>query len=260
MRNAKRARCSRTGIIAVMLAALLACMLAACSAPKTALADDTAAKAAIPSVEKTVSTGGAFAKEAQAKAGALVTYRLTATMPQDIADRQSLVYRIVDDPPDGITIDWANVAAHVESSDGARKADVDVATTPVGNGASMTFAELKTACPGLAFGDKLVVEYQGHLREDLAAGTYRNIAQLEYRIDGEWKSTVQVEASITVPAASSPGGSAGTYGKTGDYLARFWPIAALAGLVLVGAGIRLGALGKRSRKQKKSADPVQGAR
>ena len=226
----------------------------AADSPATASADG-AAKEAIPSVDKAVSTGGSFAKEAQVQAGTSLVYRLTATMPENVKEWDSLMYRIVDEPAEVITVDWSTVRAHLETRDGKRKADVQATASTTASGTVILFGDLKAADPDLAFGDVLVVEYQARVSPSAAAGLYRNVAHLDYLTGEAWKSTVKVETVVTVSSAGkAASGGTGGYDKTGDYLARFWPIAAIAGVALLTAGALMTASGRRARAKQ---DPTQ---
>ncbi len=217
------------------------------SGPDTAAAggspgpDDSQKKIAIPSVDKTVSAGGAWSKEVTAQSGAALYYRIVATLPEDVADWQTLVYRIVDSPAQGVTVDWKTLVAHVESASGKLKATISPSSKSQGTSSVIELGNIKEVVPSLAFGDVVVVEYVARLPSLAQAGTYRNVAHLEYLVDRSWASTVDVDATAKVPESANVGGGAGggsgsTFAKTGYFLMRFWWALVLAGLSLIGIG------------------------
>ena len=206
--------------------------------------DGSQKKIAIPSIEKTVSAGGAWSKEVSAQSGAALYYRIVATLPENVADWPMLVYRIVDNPAPGATIDWKTLTAHVESASGKLKATISPSTKSSGASTAIELGNIKEGVPGLVFGDVVVVEYVARLPSSAQTGTYRNVAHLEYLVGQSWTSTVDVDATAKVPEPANSGGGNGggggsTFAKTGYFLMRFWWVLVLAGLSLVGIGAAL---------------------
>lgn len=223
------------------------------SASQASSDEGSASKKAIPAIEKTVSAGGAWAKDIQAEPASTLYYRIEATMPEDVENWESLVYRIVDEPAEGVTVDWSSVSAHVESPKGKNKGAVAAAVTPAGQSTVLTFGDLKKSDFELAFGDILVVEYPARL-DSSAAGSYRNVARLDYLLGGDWLSSVEVDSSVQVPdqvLEQPPAqGSGSGFDKTGYVFMRYWPAVAGIGVALVVAGVALVAIGKkRSSRQ-----------
>lgn len=223
------------------------------SASQASSDEGSASKKAIPAIEKTVSAGGAWAKDIQAEPASTLYYRIEATMPEDVENWESLVYRIIDEPAEGVTVDWSSVSAHVESPKGKNKGAVAAAVTPAGQSTVLTFGDLKKSDFELAFGDILVVEYPARL-DSSAAGSYRNVARLDYLLGGDWLSSVEVDSSVQVPdqvLEQPPAqGSGSGFDKTGYVFMRYWPAVAGIGVALVVAGVALVVIGKkRSSRQ-----------
>lgn len=255
---------SRPVLLGSLVAVLLAVAAIAIPAPfpigpplALAVEGASAGKPAIPALEKAVSAeSGSYAAQVSVKGGASLTYRLRASMPEDVAGRSSLVYRIVDSPPSGVTVDWTKVTARIEASNGRKKADVEARATRSKTGATVQLAELVSACPGLEFGDVLVVEYPAKVDEGAKAGTYRNVAHLEY-LDGDtWKSTVDVDATVNVPQSQTAGtsSSGSSLAKTGDALPPIMPLVPIALFAAITAAIAGIAISRRRRDADRFVD------
>ena len=196
-------RCSRIMSFAIISLSLFAVFIAATCAALPQEASAIAGKHAIPTIRKHVSSGGAFADAATVIPGQSLTYRITLTMPEDVANHETVRYTVIDEPDPGITPNLALTEARLVNASGATKAHLEPNCRTDDQSLRIDLGNLKESSAELAFGDQVVVEYPAMAASSLRPGAHRNIAQLLYDIGAGQSKSVKVMACVNTIAPST---------------------------------------------------------
>lgn len=230
----------RWSTVLAILWMLVACTCCAALAPACAWAAPTQEKHAIPTLAKAVSADGAdYAERLKVDAGSRVRYRISFTMPEDIASREEFDCTVLDKPDGGISLDLRTARARVLDARGVKKAHL-AATADMEEGiAAFKFGNLKEACPGLAFGDTVVLDVAAAISGD-TAGELPNVAWLRYVMDGTPQQTEKAMALVRIPPSPSVPAAqkAGALPQTGDASHRDVAAAAVLAACLAAVGWR----------------------
>ena len=196
-------RCSRIMSFAIISLSLFAVFMAAtCAAlPQEAIAN--AGKHALPTIRKHVSAGGAFADAATVIPGQSLAYRITLTMPEDVANHETVCYTVIDEPDPGITPNLALTEARLVNASGATKAHLKSSCRTDDQSLHIDLGNLRESSADLAFGDQVVVEYPAIAASSLRPGTHRNMAQLLYDIGAGQDKSAKVMACVNTIAPST---------------------------------------------------------
>lgn len=209
-------------------------LFASCSHPLGAFAKD--AKEALPSIQKFVSLDGKdYLGEVTAAAGSNVKYRLVMTVPECVAELKTLDYTAHDKPNSRIDVNASTAKARIVDEMGNTRAVLSPKAWISEKKLVVALGDLKAACPGLRFGDSVVVDYDATVQSSTPAGAYPNVAKLVYDMGEGPEQTVEVEAKVNVPTGKEPEKPESKPGvpKTGDELS----IASLAGAAIASGSV-----------------------
>ena len=200
-----------------------------------------AEKHPIPRVTKEASRDGeAYAQRVRVETGSTVRYLVSMTVPENAAELDCLAYELVDVPDACLRIDCASMAARVVDGSGVEVTKIATqASRGEGGRVTVDLGDVKKACPDLAYGQEVVVEYAAALAPDARRGEHINRVKLMYDDGSGRKETVEAMAVAEVRPTSA-GDAAVRAGKqdgdswlgalpaTGDRVSAAIALAALA--------------------------------
>ncbi len=144
-----------------------------------------------------------FVRACDASTGDSVRFRLVGTLPSDYDSLESLRYAFVDEPSEALEVDLDSVSVSVTHADGTTEDVRDGFDVTWKDGQlRVAFANLRSACPKAAYGDRVVVQYAARLVVDkakvgLTEGN-ENVARIEYSSGHEGEKGVTPTDSATV--------------------------------------------------------------
>ena len=214
MDHARNNATRRAAFVAASVVLVAAAVCIAMAMADTACAAQ-AEKHPIPRVTKEASCDGkAYAERVDAEAGGTVRYLVRATVPENAAELDCLVYELYDVPDDCLRIDCTGMAARVVDTSGVEVAKLaPQASRGEGGRVAVELGDVKKACLDLSYGQEVIVEYAATVSPGATRGEYLNRVKLMYDDGSGRKETVEAMAVADVKPASAGNVAAARTGK-----------------------------------------------
>lgn len=201
----------------VLTTVVVAAVFAVCPSTAAAVHDRASqpGKHPIPYVSKLISHDGkTYSERIGVDAGDSVRYRVSASMPEDAGELETLAFELEDVPDADVRIDADSANAFIADASGATVMEIapDVRRGEDGH-VSIKLGNLRKACPSLEYGHVAVVEYAASISKDAARGEHPNSVKLSYDDGSGVKETVGAMAVANVSGAPEIGGKTGAATK-----------------------------------------------